>query len=89
MRVMLPVPAEPHVTESTKPDLRRRPSVLGVIDDGFGAALLPAVLEVLRSRLGFEDVVYHLKPNVSAVTDEPTLADLDERCRAVVVGVCA
>lgn len=91
MKVLVPVPIVPSLAEGDRvPDRRRdRPAVLGVIDDGFGAVLLPAVLEELRNRLGIEEVIYHRKPNLSAMTDEKVLAGLDERCRAVVVGVCA
>lgn len=89
MKVLVPVPTSlrNHVDQTGGP--RDRPAVLGVIDDGFGSVLLPPVLDVLRERLGLSDVVYHRKPNISAVVDEPTLAELDRGCRAVVVGVCA
>lgn len=60
-----------------------------MIDDGFGVVLLPAVPEELRHRFDIGEVVYHRKTNLSAMTVESVLADLDERCRAVVAGVCA
>lgn len=91
MKVLLPVPIAPQASLRDRDVDRRRdrPPVLGVIDDGFGAVLLPAALAELRDRLRIDDVVYHRKPNLSAVTEDVVLGDLDERCRAVVVGVCA
>lgn len=91
MKVLLPVPIAPSASHDTHDVGRRRdrPPVLGVIDDGFGAVLLPAVLAELRKRLRIDEVVYHRKPNLSAVTEDAVLVDLDERCRAVIVGVCA
>jgi hypothetical protein len=91
VKILVPVPIAPLAPENDRAPDRRldRPPVLGVIDDGFGVVLLPGVLDDLRARLGIEDVVYHRKPNLSAVTEDAVLADLDERCRAVVVGVCA
>lgn len=90
MKVLLPVPIAPPQADEVRGQRRQdRPPVLGVIDDGFGAVLLPAVLARLRQGLHIDDVVYHRKPNLSAVTEEDVLSDLDERCRAVIVGVCA
>jgi hypothetical protein len=91
MKVLLPVPIAPSASHRDREVDRRRerPPVLGVIDDGFGAVLLPAALAALRNRLRIDDVVYHRKPNLSAATEDAVLVDLDERCRAVIVGVCA
>jgi hypothetical protein len=90
MKVLVPVP--PSLRRDEDGDHigpRGRPPVLGVVDDGFGTVLFPPVLDVLRERLGVTDVVYHLKPNITAAVDEATLDDLERRCRAVIVGVCA
>lgn len=91
MKVLLPVPITPPDSHDDRDLVSRRdqPPVLGVIDDGFGAVLLPAALAELQKRLCIDEIVYHHKPNLSAVTEDAVLDDLDERCRAVVVGVCA